>query len=215
MFENWENETFEVFDRMKNKEGIAIDLGAWIGTTSIWLSKHFYHVLSVEADKESLKCLDTNLKASDCLNVTICPKAIAEKCQKVIFGTLSRTLNESMSCIKEISNLESDYFTESISFKQLLSEYILANETLNSHKITFIKCDIEGGEENILEDLLNFAYNNGVTLWISFHLDWWKHKQIDEFEGLFKQFKIESPQEDVCDYIRGHPFTTLLFQPLR
>ncbi len=40
-FKDWENDTFEVFEKVKNQEGIAIDIGAWIGTTAIWLSKNF------------------------------------------------------------------------------------------------------------------------------------------------------------------------------
>lgn len=39
VFPVWEKETIEVFDQVKDKEAIAIDIGAWIGTTAIWLFK--------------------------------------------------------------------------------------------------------------------------------------------------------------------------------
>lgn len=57
IFPNWETDTFFIFDLFKDKNSVAIDLGAWIGTTSIWLSHNFHHVVAVEADKISLTCL--------------------------------------------------------------------------------------------------------------------------------------------------------------
>lgn len=213
-FQNWEYDTFEVFDKVKDDHSIAIDLGAWIGTTSIWLSKNFYHVIVVEGDRESLKCLQRNLEASECANVSVCNKPVSGLAQEVIYGTRGETLNESISCIKTKANHISDYLTPSITFKQLVFDYIYANENLHSHKIGFIKCDIEGGEEDILEDVLHFAYNNKCKVYISFHLDWWNTKKIDDFSYLFKYFTTNCPIADVCEYIKQQPFSSLLFEPL-
>ena len=44
---NWEANTFEVFNHVKKADKKAIDIGAWIGPTSIWLSKNFKEVLVV------------------------------------------------------------------------------------------------------------------------------------------------------------------------
>ena len=210
-FPAWENETFDVFNEVKDSEGIAIDLGGWIGTTSIWLSKHFYHVVTVEADTRSLECLKRNLVASECPNVTICDQPISGTNQQVIFGPLGINLNESISAIKEVSTNLYDYLAESITFKQVLDEYVYANEEINSRKVSFIKCDIEGGEENILEDILQFAYDNRCKVYVSFHLSWWKSKQIEEFEPLFQKFQTNCPLRSVSEYIRQDPFGSVLF----
>lgn len=213
IFWYWENETFEIFDQVKNKEGIAIDLGAWIGTTSIWLANNFHHVVAVAADRISLECLTKNLEASDCLNVSICERAIAQTGEKIIFGPRGVQLNESISSIKnEISN-ENDYEVKGITFKQLLFDYVYANEQLNNRNISFIKCDIEGGEEEILEDILHFAYNNHCPVYLSFHLDWWNDRNIGRFEDLFAHFNTNCPSENVTDYLHANPFASLLFQP--
>jgi tRNA/tmRNA/rRNA uracil-C5-methylase (TrmA/RlmC/RlmD family) len=86
VFPTWENETFAIFESVKDPQAIAIDIGAWIGTTSIWLSKNFSHVLAIEADRVSLNCLKQNLQASGCFNVSICEKPVAATSQNVIFG---------------------------------------------------------------------------------------------------------------------------------
>lgn len=214
VFHQWENETFDVFDMVKDNQCIAIDLGAWIGTTSIWLSKNFHHVVAVEPDYISLECLQKNLNASECKNVTICSKPISDKSQKVIFGSLGTRLNESISSIKNNKNHPSDYLVESITLKQLIFDTIYKNEALRSFKIGFIKCDIEGGEEEILEDLLHFAYYNKCKVFVSFHLSWWKSKTLADFAYLFKYFKTSCPNDSVCQYIGQNPFGSVLFEPL-
>jgi FkbM family methyltransferase len=217
VFPYWENETFEVFDSVKNPEGIAIDIGAWIGTTAIWLSKNFHHVISIDADPVSLKCLKMNLEASECSNVTICPRPVAQKTNKMIFGPRGNDFNESTSYIKDVSEgasaTDKDYAVRGITLKQLLHDYIFANSALASHPISFIKCDIEGGEENIIEDLLYFAYYNKVKVYLSFHTSWWKSKKITDFEYLFKFFKARCPGSDAVSYIQSQPFGSVLFEP--
>jgi FkbM family methyltransferase len=214
IFENWECETFDVFDQVKDKDSIAIDIGAWIGTTSIWLSKNFQHVVAVEADYESIKCLQNNLNQSECSNITIAPKPVMDVTKKVVFGPRGNTLNESISYIKEKSDNPLDYCTYSITFKQLIHDYVYENEALKNTKISFIKCDIEGGEENILEDVLHFAYNNNCKVYMSFHVNWWQDKKIEEFAYLFKYFKTGCLGEDVLEYVKNNPFGSLLFEPI-
>ncbi len=214
IFHNWENDTFDVFDQVKNKNGIAIDIGAWIGTTAIWLSNNFHHVIAVEADKDSIICLDKNLKASDCNNVSICGKPVFDITKNVVFGPRGNVLNESISYVKSTADSNLDYEIKSITFKQLIFDYVCQNQELKGYPITFIKCDIEGGEENILEDILHFAHHNNCKVYMSFHASWWKTKSINDFEYLFKYFKTNCPIDDVCQFIRMHPFASLLFEPI-
>src|SRR5579885_395564 len=213
-FPTWEEETFEVFEQVKDSSGIAIDLGAWIGTTAIWLSKHFSHVIAVDADRLSIFWLEKNLKASHCYNVSICDKAVTAKNQYVIFGPRGDVLNQSISYIKEMFEKDTDYVVQAITFDRLINEYVYGNEALSSKKVSFIKCDIEGGEEGIIEDMLRFALAHNAKVYLSFHLDWWKTKSIDNLSMLFSLFKSNCPSENICEYIRQNPFTSILFEPL-
>src|SRR5581483_8109921 len=212
-FPVWENETFVVFDRFKDDQAIAIDIGAWIGATTIWLSKNFHHILAIEADREAVKSISGNLRASECSNVTLCPCPIAKNREEVIFGPRGPRLNDSMSCIKSQLNSPFDYTMKSLTLKQILFDHLYSNADLRSRKIGLIKCDIEGGEENILEDVLHFAYYNKIPVYMSFHVDWWQSKKVSDFESLFSYFTNDCPDADVCSYLRHHPFGSVLFQP--
>ena len=75
----WEPETFEVFKRCANKEKIALDIGSWIGATSVALSKQFKHVYCLEPDFIALGALKNNLKTNGCSNVDVIPKALFSK----------------------------------------------------------------------------------------------------------------------------------------
>src|SRR5579863_1573280 len=215
VFQDWECCTFELFDEVKNKEGIAVDIGGWIGTTAIWLSNNFHHVVVVEPDRKSLQCLRMNLHASGCTNVSICEQAVAGTEQLVIFGPRGPSLNESISYIKDKVNNENDYAVRTITVKQLLNDYVYDNEALNSRNISFIKCDIEGGEEDILEDILLFAYNNNCLVLMSFHLDWWKSKKVADFDNLFNRFRVSCPMASVSECVTQYPFASILLGPRR
>lgn len=218
LFKNWEEDTFDTFEMVADKKGIAIDIGAWIGTTSIWLSKNFDHVIAVEPDKVSLVFLEKNLKASECTNVTICNKAITANSEDVFFGpraSISNSLNFSTSYVKNKRNSINDFKTSSITFDQLVKDYIADNEALKDKKVTFIKCDIEGGEEGILKDVLNYAYENNCRVWMSFHHTWWTNKKVTDYTAELDKFYAICPKGDACGYIHKHPFGSILLIPKR
>ena len=76
-FPTWEEETFNVFETVKNKHKIAIDIGGWIGATCIWLCHNFKHVMVFEADDLSRKSLQINCEASHCSNYTLINEPIS------------------------------------------------------------------------------------------------------------------------------------------
>ena len=190
-FATWEPETFSVFEQMRMPEGVALDLGAWIGTTSVWLSKNFKKVVAVECDPVSVRCLEDTLKLSGCTNVDIISKPISNKNTSVVFGPRKSTWNESMSCIKETETNQYDIRMDTITLKDL------------PYKFDFIKCDIEGGEEDILEDLLSY----GCPVYVSFHCDWWKSKNLSRFASLFSKFDV-----DAVPQILQNGFCSILFR---
>lgn len=70
------------------------------------------------------------------------------------------------------------------------------------------------GEENILEDVLHYAYTNKCPVYMSFHLDWWKHKKITDFDYLFQRFTVANLQVDnISPFLKTHPFASLLLIP--
>ena len=190
-----------------------------MGTTAIWLSRNFAYVIAVEADKDSVGYLKKNITASQCNNVIICDKAIADIDTFVTFGPrLSMNhgdaLNGSTSFVKNTSDSNSDYAVEALSFAIIIDRYVNTNETVNKYPISFIKCDIEGGEEMILAPLLEFALTHNCKVWMSFHIPWWEKKDISEFAELFRLFKTNIETNDIIAHIKANPFESILFEPL-
>ena len=86
IFPQWENETFDIFDRFLQKDKIFIDIGGWIGTTCIYSSRKSKYVYVVEADYMSCVDLSNNCKIN-CDNVTIISNAIFNESNKtMLFG---------------------------------------------------------------------------------------------------------------------------------
>jgi FkbM family methyltransferase len=217
----WEANTFEIFNHVKNPNKNAIDIGAWIGTTTIWLSKNFKEVLAIDADKISTKALESNLKNSECFNTYVLNSPIHSTNTEVVFGVnqyvqlyQSQGLGNSTSQIKDGGFTESDYKLKTTTLDQL-------NQIFPFSDVSFVKVDIEGGEEHILSDIIKLAEEYHWDLWISFHFDWWKDKNIDRFQNLFNnaidirfeslQNKITDPKE-VINLIKTHPFSSIYFK---
>ena len=212
VFLNWEEETYDFFQSFTDKNGTCIDIGAWVGLTTIWLSKNFKKVISIEADKDSVKELKENIKLSNCDNVVVCEKAISNIDGKVYFGGQNGINNDSVSRIKEnVSDF--DYEVDSIKFTSFLKEY-----STDLDNVKLIKCDIEGGEENIIEDLLSFVYEKNIPLYLSFHIQWFNDRNLDRFSKVFNLFRGRiyhdgNKVDDVVEYLYRNPWCSLSFIP--
>lgn len=217
-FHHWEHYTFETFEMVKDKEGVAIDIGAWIGTTGIWLSKNFSNVVCIEADNESIKHLKVNLKLSNCKNAVVCENPISNDCSKLVFGPRNaggawNNLNHSTSYLKAVSDSKYDYTKKCMTFKQIIYNYTYDMDK----KVTFIKCDIEGGEDVILDDIFHYCLTTGASAYISFHLVWWKRcVDLQKYVPYFKYFdcyELYKQVDDVLTHVRKDQFCSILFRP--
>jgi FkbM family methyltransferase len=205
---NWENDTFRVFDMVKNSNKTAIDIGTWIGPTVIWLSKNFKDVIAVEADKVAIEALKGNLKSSNCENVKIIENPIySESNVKLFFGSntnIPAELGDSTSQIKNESTNEQDSEVLTITLGDILNPLVK-----NPEDVSFIKVDIEGGEENIIPELFETCSKYKYDLWISFHCPWWKDTNINRFE---KYFSLAKNEENIIEFLNNHPFGTILLK---
>ena len=195
VYSGWESETFDIFDSFLSPDRICIDIGAWVGTTSMYAARKSKKVISVEADGVSMPFLKENCKNNCNNNVHFVHKAVYSKSDQMInFGKNvflnNSKLNDSTSQIGGADG----YSIKTISFPDLVSE-------IDPNEISLIKVDIEGGEENILDDLFEFYSKYSVPMYISFHVDWWKNKDLTRFKEIEKYI----PQ------IKQNPFTSILF----
>jgi len=203
IFSSWEHDTFQVFDEMLHPEKTFIDIGAWIGTTCIYGSKKSKHVFAIEADTGSFADLSKNINLNS-KNITPVNRAIFSVDNQIIhFGKNkfmgNSKLNDSTSQIYTTKdNLRDTYPVKTISISGLINMY-----NIPVKDISLIKVDIEGGEENILNDLYSLHSIHGVPLYISFHYSWWADKNLDRFAFLTSEQNAQ---------IYRNPFVSLLFK---
>jgi len=201
IYSNWENETFEIFDKFLSKDKIFIDIGGWIGTTAMYGSRKSKHVYSIEADNKSINDMMINMKTNCNDNYTLINKAIFNIDNiKIKFGKniylQNSKMNDSTSQIYDDNIVTNEYYLiETITIYNILKNIELT-------EISLIKVDIEGGEENILNDLFDIHIKYNIPLYISFHYSWWKNKNLEKFPFL---------STDNKNKIISHPFISLLF----
>jgi FkbM family methyltransferase len=203
IYSQWENETFEIFDKYLSKDKIFIDIGGWIGTTSMYGARNSKHVYSIEADNYSVDDMMINLKTNCKNNYTLINKAIFNIDNiKIKFGKNihleNSKMNDSTSQIySEDTSTNEYYLTETITMGNIIEKY-----QINVSEISLIKVDIEGGEENILNDLFDIHAKYSIPLYVSFHYTWWKDNNLNRFSFL---------SSDVKNQIISNPFTSILF----
>lgn len=202
IYPDWENETFDIFDKYLNKEKQFLDIGAWVGVTSLYASRLSSYVVCVEADPVSVKKLQHNINTNLLdTNIDIEHSAIYNECTDIIFGpnkfSSTSQLNDSMSQIKLIKTNDSDLLIKTITLDEIIKKYSLNN-------LSLIKVDIEGGEEYILNDLLEYSKSNNIPVYISFHYDWWIDKNLDRFVNLQSHHKIQIISNPFCSILFNH-----------
>lgn len=133
-----------------------IDVGAWIGVSSMYGSRKSKFIYAIETDTVAYKDLCLNMK-NNC--------------------------DDNYSLINSKLN---DYNIKDIDVKE----------------ISIIKVDIKGGEELILNDLLELYLKNKIPILINFYYDLWVNKDLNRFQLLSNEYK---------SIISQTPLTSILF----
>lgn len=185
---NYENQTIDMIKYFSTKNSNFIDLGGWYGFMSIFASKYYKNIITVEADKEALLGLRSNIKLNKTKNVSVFDKVLYNFNGEINFGGNGEFGNaESTVLINDINYLTSEKSIYDHRFKN--KNYILEDiektkcSDFNSFlffcnsvspdfidKLSLIKMDIEGSEKIILPQMKNFFdKNKHVNLFISLH----------------------------------------------
>lgn len=70
-YSNWKNDMFNVLDKFLSKDKIFIDIGGWIGTTTMYGSRKYKYVYSIDADNKSYNDMIINLHTNCDSNYTL------------------------------------------------------------------------------------------------------------------------------------------------
>ena len=153
---------------VKDKKGIALDIGANIGNHSLFFSKYFDAVISFEPVPNNCLLLKANLFLNQIPNITLIEKALSDTNTKMgIDKSNSRNTNNT------ISQLDAN---KANALNQIMVDVVVGDaelETLNlNQKITLIKIDVEGHEPFVVAGLRKtIGTHQPIVYWEAFSKD--------------------------------------------
>jgi FkbM family methyltransferase len=151
---------------VKNKKGIALDIGANIGNHSLFFSKHFDAVIAFEPVPNNCLLLKANLFLNQTQNITLIEKALSNSNTKMgIDKGNSRNTNNTIS---ELSKKDED------TTNQVMIDVVVGDEVIGAlnlkQKVNLIKIDVEGHEPFVVEGLRKtIGDNQPIVYWEAFN----------------------------------------------
>lgn len=204
-YKNWENETFDILDYYSDtKNGVYLDIGAWIGPTVLYAAKKYKKVVCFEPDPVALDMLKANLSANSFKNIVLIEKALSNNCGTTKFGshvragsTMSTMLvdipeyaenggfvgNDYADTLKGMLPDQSHEFMRikwTIDVETVTLKKVLNDEHIDPDTITLIKMDIEGGEFIVIPYLQSFLKEYHPVFYISLHRGYLLNSQIND-----------------------------------
>ena len=181
---DWEPTTLRWIKEFGNPNKSFLDIGAWVGPTSLWASKFYKTVHSYEPDPTAFRFLEENV-SMNASNVVLCNAAITSDGEPV--SLFSRDgLGSSMTSM--YTGEYSGVGANSVKF----------SEALNAGDFSLIKVDIEGGERLIIDSLVEELSKNPVPLIFSFHYAFFANPSEDflytrdRLSEVYSKFVLEN-----------------------
>ena len=185
--DTWEQDTFQVLEYYKNKkDGIYIDIGAWIGPTVLYAANIFSKVLAIEPDPIALERLEENLKVNNFKNINVIKKALSNSNSKSKFGGNGELGNSESTLLVSYDDYSSwgghrsktERELDIIEVETITIETLLLQQNIIPSYISLIKMDIEGGELILVPYLKNFLKEYKPVFYISLHYGFLKEEHI-------------------------------------
>jgi len=175
------NPVFDLFDIYMDPTKDYIDIGSWVGDTVIYPARNSKRVISVEADSRHGDRL-TNLFALNLLETPL----ILE--QSALYSSTEEELSFCQQDNPETDSTSSHLVASvdctgvsvnvpSISFSDLLDKYSVTT-------VSMINVNINGDEENVLQDVYDYSSGNTVPLYVTFYYSVWNDPDLDRFTFL-------------------------------
>ncbi len=191
----WEPWTIKIISKELPPKTTFIDLGAWIGDTSLLASSNpnCEFVIAIDPDPKAINYFEENLKINNDLSkkIELLNIAITKKIGNVFISPCDKDKPFGNSSSKIYNKKLYDRPSHKVKSKKLLDLY---DEYNLSKKNVFIKIDIEGGEEDLIYsimELLNNKETKTPIILMEVHFFWFKYfeKGINNIIKLLKKYK--------------------------
>jgi FkbM family methyltransferase len=206
--DTWEQDSFHVFDYYKNhKEGIYIDVGAWIGPTVLYCANIYKKVIAIEPDPVDLQRLKRNLSANNFKNIVLIEKGLSSENGVTKFGGNGSLGNSESTLLiadkEEYLSYKGKHTSvhshnEIVEIETITIEKLLEQQNIDPEHIGLIKMDIEGGEKIVVPALVNFLNKYKPVFYVSLHRCFLRESDIEKIvDTLFDVY-------DKCYYFTNN-----------
>ncbi|BCX15092.1 MAG: hypothetical protein KatS3mg088_775 [Patescibacteria group bacterium] len=142
LYGEWSQPEFDLLGKFINPGDIVLDIGAYIGTHSVFFAKKVSPgglVIAIEPQRTAYNLLNTNISLNELLNVITIHKFASNIHQKITVPLLNPYVKQNFGAIK-ISKFKEGEIVESV----LIDDFHLSGCNL-------IKIDTEENEDKIIE----------------------------------------------------------------
>lgn len=175
------NAEWEILEKLVRPEDTFIDLGAWVGSHSLYASTKARQVISVEPDPVAFEILEANLKP-----IGVLPQRTAVG-QEGMITLGSGRLGASTTRANPHAGSGIGPWEQGQQFD--IASTTLRNFAKDLPDPLFIKIDIEGDEEYVMRDF-EFFKERKPTLSLETHPFWWANEatwdNIRRIAGLYR-----------------------------
>ena len=147
----WEEHQHDIIDKYLTKDSICIEAGAHIGTISVKLSKVCKKVYCFESVINTYNLLKYNMKNNCNHNYELFNKGLGESCKIEHINWISDEGSGGIGLTNNIYSINKNKIGNKIE--------VVTIDSLNLDKLDYIKIDVEGYEENIVNGGINTIKN--------------------------------------------------------
>ena len=199
----WEPQTYFTYKNYLTKETTYVDIGTWVGLTVMFASEIGVNkIYGIEANKLSYELTCENCKMNKLTEkATIDNLCILDRDNTLVhFGSTNSSETSSASSIKGNS-----WLIPSIKLMTYLKEKNIQDDKL------FIKIDIEGAEELIVEDLKNLAEKKDIIIYLSIHPTFWDNKEVAGRNILDACYKFQEVKDSANNNLAKEKLEEMIF----
>lgn len=158
----WEPHTFQILDRLLARDRVFLDIGAWIGPTTLYAAKRCRQVFCLEPDRTAYEHLLQNIRLNDLRNVVPFNLALAETDAMQAMGSFAGGSGDSTTSLLAHGNGISGFTVMGMTWETWL-------DLCKPPKIDVIKVDIEGGEFSLLPTMTPYLTKYKPSVYLSTH----------------------------------------------
>ena len=187
--ESWDKYTLNWIEKNRGLDTLW-DIGAWIGPFTLYAARLYKNVIAFEPDWVAFKALEQHIIDNSLTNVTTIKLGMYNEETQVNFGFIGEKYGDSLSSINHPAPLGTKIKTTTIDAA-----------LLKYKRPDFIKIDIEGSEEYLIDDLVKHKFNR---MCMSNHGPYMKdRKRFEKIlnEQLLPLYNCYSIKDEKVDFI--------------